>query len=570
MTKKIIFKSIILQNFLSYKSKQTFTFEGSGITLLLGLNGQGKSAIASALYFVLFGKSDRGNLDELVNNEKNKDMKVKLELKIGNKDYTIIRGKKPHIFDIYEGDKKLNENAKIKDHQRILNEILGFNETIYHQLIYLGANLNETKSFLDLSQKDKEQVFNILLDLTQFNELKNKIKFYQKHIKNELKNKEQILKIIENDIKNISNQIKEQEKQNEEIVKNKNNLLKNIQNEIDIIQNEINEIETKLSKKDKLIEKIKEKNSLLKNLKENFENKKDKYNHIKYQIQTYYENEKSKIICPYCKKEIKKELNIDINELESTEKNLKSELKQIKNQIEIEEKELKKFENGYNKLQQLEIKKEQLKNQIKKLETRYSQIENMQEIKIDYSILDEKKKELKKIENEIIELKSDFDECNELLDILSEKNLKGKYINKYIPVLNYYSNFYLEKLGLNYIIDFDTSFKEKIIINNKEISYKNLSNGQKMRIIIAILFAFLKMIELKSNINFNILFLDEFINGSLDIFGVEDTLNTLKDFSTEKEIILITHNNDIKQMDEIFSRIFEIRKNGESKIFKLK
>jgi len=566
--KKVNFKSLTLENFLSYKSPQTFSFEGKGITLLLGLNGHGKSAIASGMFFALFGKSDRGSVDELVNNNTGKNLKVTLEFEINNNQYKIVRGRKPHIFDIFENNKKLNENANIKKHQKILNEILGFNETIYSQLIYLGANISNTKNFLDLSQKEKEDILNIIINISEFNNLRDQIKNYQRYIKNEIKNKEAILKILENNLQTLKKSIEEQEKQNKEIVKNKNQLLENITNEIKNIEDEIKGINKKLSKKDILIKKINEKKLLIKNLKENFETEKDKYKHIKFQIQNYYENEKSKIVCPYCGGEIKKELNINIEEIEESEKTSKEELKKLKSKIKNEELELNKFESALNKLEHLEFKKEQFKNQILKLKERYNQIEKMQEIKIDYSILENKQNEIEKVEKEYLELKNDFDDCKELLVILSEDNLKGEYISKYIPLLNYHINFYLEKLNSGFTIKFNNKFKETLYINNKEISYQSLSNGQKMRIIIAILFALLKMIESKSNINFNILFLDEFINGSLDIFGVEDTLNTLKDFSSEKEIILITHNNDIKQMDEIFSRIYEIRKNGESKIIK--
>ena len=127
-------------------------------------------------------------------------------------------------------------------------------------------------------------------------------------------------------------------------------------------------------------------------------------------------------------------------------------------------------------------------------------------------------------------------------------------------MFNYHLNHYLEKVNLNIIIKLNKNLKETIYYKNKEITYQSLSAGQKMRVIIALLFTLLKLIEIKNDINFNILILDEFINGSLDTEGVEDALNNLKEFSLNKEILLITHNNDIKQQDEIFSRIITIEK----------
>ena len=148
------FKRVTIQNFLSYKEKQTFEFTGKGITLLLGKNGEGKSAIASAIYFALFGKSDRGKLDNLVNFDIGKNCLVELEFEKNNKFYKIVRGLKPPKFEIYVNDKKL-EDGLVKERQARLNEILGFNETIFYQLIYLGTN---TKNFLDLNKKTSKDI----------------------------------------------------------------------------------------------------------------------------------------------------------------------------------------------------------------------------------------------------------------------------------------------------------------------------------------------------------------------------------------------------------------------------
>ena len=547
--KKINFNYIELENFLSFKEKQKFEFEGNGITLLLGKNGAGKSSIASGLYYALFGKSDRGLISNLINNNVNKSMKIKLNFSINKDNYTIIRGIKPNIFEIYINNKKMEINSSIKEQQKVLNEILGFNELIFNQLIYLGTNLSKQKNFLELNQKEKEEVFNILIDLTEIKNLEEKTKKYKNFLKNQINNKNDIKKIIENDIKNIKESIQEQEKQNDEIIKNKNKILNEIKNDINILEKKLKNIKIKKINLNKLQNK--------------FKKLKNEYNELKHKKLIYEENEKSKIICPNCGIEIKKELNFDINEIINNMNELKNEIINLKEKIE-KEKQIEKE----NIKKEFEIK--HIKENIKKLKEKYNSIENMKEIQIDYSILNQKENDLKQLNNELIKLNNEYEECNELLILLSNENIKGKYIDEYIPILNYYINYYLEKLNFNYKFIFDKNFKEQIFINEKELSFESLSNGQKMRIIIAILFSFLKIIELKSNINFNILFLDEFINGSLDNDGIEDILNSLIEFSKEKEIILITHNDNIKQKDELFSRIFEIQKNEKSEIKNLK
>jgi exonuclease SbcC len=497
------FKRVTIQNFLSYKQKQTLEFTGKGISLLLGKNGEGKSAIASAIYFALFGKSDRGKLDNLVNFDIGKNCLVELEFEKSNKSYKIIRGLKPSKFEIYANNKKL-EDGLVKERQARLNEILGFNETIFYQLIYLGTN---TKNFLDLNKKERENFINVILDIDEINLLIENAKNYLKHLKTQKEILESKINYISFDIEKIKD---EHNAKKEEVLK------------------EIEEINKKLSKKDKVIQKINQID--LSSLQNEINQKEQLLYHLKQKVKSY-----SYTICPKCGHKIEP---FDFDEVQNKIKIIEQELISLKTDLQQKQQEKNKFQNALSKLEQLEIKKQYLLEKIKDID------------------ISDKEIELKKLQNEFNSVEKEFIETKDLIKILEE--IKEKYFGNIIPLFNKFINHYLEELNLNIKFQFKNNFD----INISPVPFESLSNGQKMRITIAILFTLLKIIELKSGTQFNILFLDEFINGSLDINGVEDTLNALKYFANKKEIILITHNNDIKQMDEIFARMFEV-KNGK-------
>ena len=559
---KLNFKKIEITNFLSYGDTQIFEFKSKGITLLNGKNGEGKSTIPSALYFALFGKSDRGILKHLINFNIGKKCLVKLHFNIDNDNYMIERGIKPNIFKIYKNNKLIEEESNSKLYQNKLNDIIGINEIIFFQLLYLGANITNSKNFFELSQKDKEAVFNILINLSEFNNLKNNTKEYLKHLKNKLSNKIKIEKILENDIKNISDSIKKQEEQNIEIVENKNKIINDLKNKILKLKNEKKNLEKNYI--------IIEKNIFFKTdeIKNKISKLKEEYLLLKHKIQLFDEANKNKKICPRCGYELK-EIDLSNDEIENIKiklEDLKNILKKLKNEYDDEILKEKEYNKKIEFNKELDYKISQINFNIKHNEEKIENISSLKKIKIDYSLLENKKEDFEKNKNDIIKLNKKIDECNDLLDLLSENKLKGEFINKYIPLLNYYVNIYLEKLNMNFIIKFDNKFKETIFYNDNEITIQSLSNGQKMRVTVALLFAFLKLVELKSDINFNVIILDEFINGSLDIDGVEDILKSLLEFSKNKEIILITHNTNIMEKDELFTRMIEIKKDKFSKI----
>ena len=164
-----------LQNFLSYGrdiEAGTLSFE-NGIDIITAANGSGKSVIVDGLCSAFFGRPYRKiKLSSLQNNINSKELRVEVRFRVHSKEYKIVRGMNPSIFEIYENDVLLEEESTIKSYQTMLEEnIICTSEEVFRNLIVLGANIASSKSFLDLSAKEKEEIFNCLIDTKIFQEL---------------------------------------------------------------------------------------------------------------------------------------------------------------------------------------------------------------------------------------------------------------------------------------------------------------------------------------------------------------------------------------------------------------
>jgi len=560
------FNKITIKNFLSYK-EESLDFNGKGITLLSGKNGDGKSVIGSALFYALFGKSDRKmKLEKLINTNQGNKLYVKLDFSINDDKYSVERGMKPSLFKIYKNDELIDIPANNKDYQKILEDIVQFDELAFNQLLYLGANVTDSKNFMELNAKEKEKIFQVLLDTSIFSEVEQNSRDYLRHIKSQLDQAEYKSDIADSDIKTLEAENKKAEKQKREIIDNKKSLIETAENEIKTFQEQIDDFTEKLKLKEKVEEDIREFDSQLQPLNQRITENASILQDLILKIRQYQQSEKDKIICDKCQNEIKQKFDFDYQDVVDRAK----ELKEVQENTQIDVKNIEDLKREkvsiLNKFSLVEQKINSLKSSIDSQRKRIKDIESMKEIEIDTKLLEKKKKEKEKFKKEVIKLKKKMDTVKELLILISEENIKGELIDEQIPHLNFYINKYLEELGLTFNFILDKYFQEKIISVNDELAFNGLSNGQKMRIIIAILFAFLKISELKGKVSFNILILDEFINGSLDSDGVDSILRLLSEvLSKEKEIILITHNNEIKNQ-EIFSRQLMITRDVFSKI----
>jgi DNA repair exonuclease SbcCD ATPase subunit len=560
---KIRFKRISFKNVLSYGNKETsFQFK-NGIDLVLGTNGKGKSTLVDALNYVLFGKPFRKiKIGELINNKNGKNLYVELEFSVNDKNFKIQRGMKPEVFNIFrdnEGEWKMVEkHSTNRDYQRMLEEeILMFGENVFRQLIALGANLSSSKNFMELSKSEKEEVLQVITDTAIFNDIKNAArekKLIKKTAETDLNYKATILN---SNIESSRVQFSIMEEQNRNFLQNKERI-------IEQKENEKRDLEEKLHKLKEALEKITEtqlydyqkKRKIVAN---KLEAAKENERSWLFKERKIQEAEKSKIVCPKCSHEIKTELPFSKEEV-------LTELKTVKETISKLEAALDKLDQAISKLEAKEKKRSEIINAIahieNKLESLQREIQETSEwkvVEIDYSELRKMEQEFEKVKNDLISVRKEIKSLEAIENLVSDKKLKGIILNQQLPFLNKHINEFLEMFDSQFNFVLDANFKETIVSRNRNNDFNALSNGQKQRISLSILFAFLKLIEERNGINTNLLILDEYLDSSLDVEGIEEVMNILSQvFGKSKDVILISHNPEIKSKLELLNRVIEI------------
>lgn len=559
----ILFKHIRYKNFLS--SGNIFTeinLHENPTTLIVGENGAGKSTFLDAITFSLFGKPFRNiNKPQLVNSINEKDCVVEIEFAIGKKNYKVIRGIKPNLFEIWCDNELLNQDAKSKDYQEQLEKnILKMNYKSFTQIVILGST-NFTP-FMQLSASDRRAVIEDLLDIQIFSAMNVVVKSKLHTLKDEAAQ----LKI---QIDNTKDKIILHKKHLEELKKNTKEIVDAKKNEVVENTTTLENLATESTEKETQIE-----NLLLQISDEETNTKKfNKLNQLEAKIEGniqklekdiefYSENSN----CPTCDQAINNKeekvhtCNTKITELNGGLKKLKEEsdavLQRI-NTIKATQKELKTLEQD---LVRITTSSKQVRNYIKKLNTEIEEIENKP------AMSDEFKAQSKTLLNDLQAFNDKRKTVSEqtqhydiVAQLLKDGGIKSKIIKQYVPVINKLVNKYLAAMDFFVNFNIDEEFKETIKSRHRDdFSYENFSEGEKKRIDLALLFTWRSVAKLKNSVNTNLLIFDEVFDGSLDINGTEEFMKLINMMNEGTNIFVITHKTD--QMVDKFKHTIRFAK----------
>ena len=546
----IIFEKVRWKNFLSTGNQFTeIDLNRNETTLIIGENGAGKSTVLDALCFALFGKPFRTiSKSQLVNTVNAMETVVEIEFSIASRRYKVIRGIKPNKFEIWQNDKMLNQEANNRDYQKILEQqILKLNYRSFTQVVILGSST--FVPFMQLKAKFRREVVEDLLDIKIFSLMNMLLKQRLKDLVIELQEVEYNYKLSgekitmqESYIENIKNNagiiIKEKQKSYEdnskkldEKVNNKKTLEETQKTLFESVTDQIN-IESKDVKlkdlRSTLIEKKKEKDRMIKFLSENED-------------------------CPACEQHIDKDFKdkmIDIkkdesnnildglykmeSELDKTQSRL-GEISKITNEIQDNSIEIAQLNTS---IKELEKYQERLSNEITELEK--STINNSDEEKLktlheEFSGIEKNRKDLK--EEKV------YKEASRAM--LQDTGIKTKIIKQYLPIMNQLINKYLASMEfyVNFTLDenFDETIKSRFRDN---FNYASFSEGEKMRIDLALLFTWRAIAKMKNSTNTNLLILDEIFDSSLDSAGTDEFLKILNTLEGEN-VFVISHKQDV-------------------------
>lgn len=559
----IVFKKIRWKNFLSTGNIFTeIELNKSATTLIVGENGAGKSTLLDALSFALFNKPFRKiNKPLLLNSITKKDLVVEIEFSIGSNNYKIVRGIKPNVFEVYQNGALLNQSADSKDYQDILEkQILKINFKSFCQVVVLGSA--SFVPFMSLPAGQRREIIEDLLDLQIFTSMNIILKQRITSNAEDLIKQEANKTIVEEKIKLVKKHLIEIQNNNDKIITEKNDRIAQTNIQINEFDNEYWKLENK--RKD-LEEKMVDEKELTSSMK--------KLTALKHKFEAHLSSQKEQIKfftdhdnCPTCKQEINETFKCDMVQ------NNQKRVKELNDNLEVVAKNYVETNNKINEMMSIQSQINNTKMDIHKLTTRISSL-------IEYRI---------QLENEIntiqkIVKEDDSDQLNKLVDefkeaeiilgklhdlkqtyqavsvLLKDGGIKAKIIKQYIPIINKLINKYLSSMDFFVQFELNEEFNETIKSRFRdEFSYASFSEGEKMRINLAILFTWRAVAKLRNSISTNILIMDEVMDSSLDSNGTEEFMKVLTHLTSDTNTFIISHKTD--QFYDKFTSVIKFEK----------
>lgn len=548
----ILFKTLRWKNLLStgnYFSE--IKLNSNANTLVIGTNGSGKSTMLDALCFALFGKPFRNiNKPNLVNSINNRDCVVEIEFDIGNKQYKIVRGIKPNVFEIYQDSVLLNQDAAVRDYQDYLEKfILKLNYKSFTQIVILGSA--SFTPFMQLSAADRRAIIEDLLDIQIFSTMNSLVKdrlsnnkdlIVEKKNDISLLNQRYDLKKEHQDKLNQDNEAKIKEYENE--IQSSREAIGTLSNDIDLLGGEITTLDAIVAKAPENEKKI----AALRKIESQIESKVSKILSDKH----FYEHNAD---CPTCRQAITMEFKEgQLGEILSKEQELDVGLKELQAKIIEHETALNSIRAEEKRLQTLRIElatkqsgKSGLESAIKKLEKQIKDLRKPKDENSDENELDTLQNQIKETQERLKQLLDDKTYFDVASTLLKDTGIKTNIIKQYLPVINKLINKYLTSMDFFVNFNLDESFKETIKSRHRDdFSYHNFSEGEKQRIDMALMLTWRAIAKLKNSTNTNLLILDEVFDSSLDVTGTEELMKILHSLD-DVNLFVISHKGDILQ-----------------------
>lgn len=546
----LYFKCIRWKNFLSTGNAFTeINFTKNKTTLIVGENGAGKSTILDALSYSLYGKPFRKiNKPQLINTINGKGLLVELEFSIGKRQYKVVRGMKPNIFEIYQDDKLVNQDSESKEYQEMFEKnILKLNHKSFCQIVVLGSA--SFVPFMQLPSAHRREVIEDLLDIQIFSTMNNLLKEKVAKNKNDLSEADYNIRLTAQKIEMHKKHLEELNSSNDEIIKQKTGRMTELLGEVtqssDAVSTLLKDLQVKVenvSDQEKVYNKIQK----LEVFKGQLQTKLTK---LQKEIEFFTDNND----CPTCRQGIdhihKAQMvskdNDQIMEVEEGLQKLDGELfasrerARIIGSINLEITELNKQITGLNVL--IETKNgfiAGLKKEIDELKIAKKTVNNSEDLKLFQT-------ELKRFIFEKEELVSDKSVLDIASNLLRDSGIKTKIIKQYVPIMNKLINKYLASLDFFVNFELNENFEEKIKSRHRDdFSYESFSEGEKMRIDLSLLFTWRAIAKLRNSVSTNLLIMDEVFDSSLDTNGTDEFLKILYTLTGDTNVFIISHKGD--------------------------
>ena len=570
----IIFKSVRWKNFLSTGNVfSEIQLDTSPATLIVGANGAGKSTFLDAMCYALFNKPFRKiTISQLVNAVNEKDLLVELDFTIGSREYMVRRGRKPNVFEIYLNGTKTKEEASSVEQQKYLEQsILGLNYKSFTQVVVLGSSC--FVPFMQLQQKERREVIEDLLDIRIFSTMNGILKERVKSIKENIREVEYQFELAKNKVETQQSLIEHLKEQSNANTARRKAEIKNIEKEIKDITIVVDK-DLDLSKSyEKSLEDYQNVDANLSQLRIYESRFKDKQKAFKKEYKFFESNEH----CPTCQQTITEELRTNkksgitdqLKEVEEATEKLRGELDDILVKISEKNDIVKEMSRCQQAISESQKEIEYRKRQIKAIEKKIDEATGSgSSLKKEKDKLKQLAKDGLAVEESLLDEKKVRDNYNTVTNMLKDTGIKSTIIRKYLPVMNQLINRYLKELDFYVSFELDENFMETIKSRFRdEFSYASFSEGEKMRIDLALLFTWRTIAKMKNSANTNLLILDEIFDSSLDVSGTDDFLKILHTVSDKTNVFVISHKTESLQ-DKFASTLHVEKKQNFSVITK--
>ncbi len=561
----ILFEKIRWKNFLSTGNQYiNVKFNEHSTNLIVGTNGTGKSTVLDALTFSLFGKPFRRiNKPQLVNSTNEKDCKVEVEFNIGQTDWKVVRGIKPNIFEIWRDGNVMDQFSHANDQQKWLEQnVLKMNYKSFTQIVILGSST--FVPFMQLTANHRREVIEDLLDIKIFSSMNNIIKEKIRAVKEEIKVLDLKKESLTDKVKMQENFIDELESRSKENIEEKNKKIREFGDEICVLISQNEHLDDQVFGLTEEQEKVTGATEKLRTLG-------DLKGKISQKVSTITKEHKfftDNVTCPTCTQPIEEEFRINrIEDAQNRAKELQAGFKQLEDTLKNEEERERHFT-------QLSKEITNLTHGISKNNTKIAGYQRQQqdlesEIQGITEQLANRNTEHDKLATFKDNLTTTYDELSSRKDtvnyhafaygLLKDGGVKSKIIKKYLPLINQQVNRYLQMMDFYINFTLDEEFNETVQSPiHEDFSYASFSEGEKMRIDLALLFTWREVARMKNSVNTNLLIMDEVFDSSLDGQGTYEFLKIIKYVIKDANVFVISHKTDLDK--DSFGNIISFEK----------
>ncbi len=562
----ITFQKIKWKNFLSTGNQFTeVNLQKYSTNLIVGTNGAGKSTVLDALTFVLFNKPFRKiNKPQLVNTSNERDALVEVQFTINTREYIVRRGIKPNIFDIIQNGVELNKEADDRAMQRLLEEsILKLNYKSFTQIVILGSST--FVPFMQLSVNNRREVIEDLLDIRIFSAMNNLIR-------EELKEKRNHVKSLDLKKENLNDKMSMQSKFMKELEEQGKNNIKLNDDKIKVLTIEADtHIEHNQLIESNIEDLIKEQEQVTGSGKKlvKLNNMKGKITQKVATIAKEHKFFEENTICPTCTQSLKDDFRLNkIDDVQTRAKELKRGFEELEETIKLEEKRERYFNKLSKEITKLnhDISQNNTRislnqRQIRELESEVQTItEQLKNRNIEHDKLEEFKTNLKQTTEELAIKKEEIIYHDYAYSLLRDDGVKTKIIKKYLPFINQQVNRYLQMMDFYINFTLDEEFNETVQSPiHEDFSYSSFSEGEKMRIDLALLFTWREVARVKNSVNTNLLIMDEVFDSSLDGFGTDEFLKIIRFVIKDANIFVISHKTELHDKFDSVTRFDKVK-----------